>query len=52
MTTTEVPVGAKVSVSAGIGYVRWIGANPAFSAGKWVGIQLCVLHHYVFRQMN
>lgn len=42
MTTVEVPVGAKVSVSSGVGYVRWTGSNPKFSAGKWVGIELYV----------
>jgi dynactin 1 len=40
MTTPEVPLGAKVQVTAGIGHVKWIGANPKFSAGKWVGIEL------------
>nr|XP_019012815.1 dynactin 1 [Kwoniella pini CBS 10737]OCF51596.1 dynactin 1 [Kwoniella pini CBS 10737] len=40
MTTPEAPVGAKVSVTAGIGYVRWTGFNPAFAAGKWVGVEL------------
>lgn len=40
MTTPEVPLGAKVQVSAGVGYVRWTGANPKFSAGKWVGVEL------------
>ncbi|RXK41589.1 dynactin 1 [Tremella mesenterica] len=40
MTTTEVPIGAKVSVSAGIGIVRWTGSNPPFSSGKWVGVEL------------
>ena len=37
---TDVSVGFKVSVAAGIGYVRWVGSNPAFSAGKWVGVEL------------
>ncbi|WWD18419.1 hypothetical protein CI109_102869 [Kwoniella shandongensis] len=40
MTTPEVPIGAKVSVSAGIGHVRWTGSNPGFAAGKWVGVEL------------
>nr|XP_018262298.1 dynactin 1 [Kwoniella dejecticola CBS 10117]OBR84456.1 dynactin 1 [Kwoniella dejecticola CBS 10117] len=40
MTTPEAPVGAKVSVTAGIGYVRWTGSNPGFAAGKWVGVEL------------
>ncbi|KAK4685386.1 dynactin 1, partial [Tremellales sp. Uapishka_1] len=40
MTTVEVPLGAKVSVSAGIGHVRWTGINPKFSSGKWVGVEL------------
>ena len=43
MTTVEVPIGAKVLVSAGEGYIRWVGSNPKFSAGKWVGIELCVI---------
>jgi hypothetical protein len=42
MTTPEAPIGAKVQVSAGIGHVRWSGFNPAFAAGKWVGVELCV----------
>ncbi|OXG26855.1 dynactin 1 [Cryptococcus neoformans] len=40
MTSQEVPIDAKVQVSAGIGYVRWTGANPGFAAGKWVGVEL------------
>lgn len=36
----EIPLGARVAVAAGLGYVRWTGSNPAFSAGKWVGIEL------------
>ena len=40
MTSTEVPIGAKVSVTAGIGYVRWSGSNPKFSTGNWVGVEL------------
>nr|KIR89490.1 dynactin 1 [Cryptococcus tetragattii IND107] len=40
MTSHEVPIDAKVQVSAGIGYVRWTGANPGFAAGKWVGVEL------------
>ncbi|WRT67723.1 uncharacterized protein IL334_004695 [Kwoniella shivajii] len=40
MTTPEAPIGAKVQVSAGIGYVRWSGSNPPFAAGKWVGVEL------------
>ncbi|KAL7423292.1 hypothetical protein Q5752_002593 [Cryptotrichosporon argae] len=36
----EIPVGARVQVSAGVGVVRWTGSNPAFSAGKWVGVEL------------
>jgi hypothetical protein len=38
----EVTVGARVEVTAGAGIVRWMGANPAFAAGKWVGVELCV----------
>jgi dynactin 1 len=40
MNTPEIPVGAKVAVTAGVGYVRWTGVNPKFSAGRWVGIEL------------
>ncbi|ORX40158.1 dynein associated protein-domain-containing protein [Kockovaella imperatae] len=40
MTTVEAPIGAKVQVTAGVGYVRWTGANPGFAAGKWVGVEL------------
>ena len=40
MTTPEIPIGAKVQVSAGVGYARWTGSNPKFSAGKWVGVEL------------
>ncbi|WVQ80521.1 hypothetical protein IAT38_002626 [Cryptococcus sp. DSM 104549] len=40
MTSPEAPIGAKVQVSAGIGHVRWSGSNPAFAAGKWVGVEL------------
>ncbi|WVQ72856.1 hypothetical protein IAR50_002417 [Cryptococcus sp. DSM 104548] len=40
MTTPEVPVGAKVQVSVGIGHVRWTGTNPGFALGKWVGVEL------------
>ncbi|KAI9631947.1 dynein associated protein-domain-containing protein [Dioszegia hungarica] len=40
MTTPEAPIGARVQVSSGIGHVRWSGTNPAFSAGKWVGVEL------------
>ncbi|ODO01512.1 hypothetical protein I350_06332 [Cryptococcus amylolentus CBS 6273] len=40
MTTPEVPVGAKVQVSVGIGHVRWTGTNPGFAVGKWVGVEL------------
>ena len=42
MTSVEVPLGAKVQVTAGIGFVRWTGSNPKFSAGKWVGVELYV----------
>lgn len=38
----EVTVGARVEVTAGAGIVRWMGANPAFAAGKWVGVELYV----------
>lgn len=40
MTSQEVPIDTKVQVSAGVGYVRWTGANPGFAAGKWVGVEL------------
>jgi dynactin 1 len=40
MATPEIPVGAKVQVSSGIGYVRWTGANPKFATGNWVGVEL------------
>ncbi|WVQ65710.1 uncharacterized protein L199_003888 [Kwoniella botswanensis] len=40
MTTPEAPIGAKVQVAAGVGYVRWTGSNPGFAAGKWVGVEL------------
>lgn len=40
MTSSEVPIGAKVSVGAGIGHVRWTGSNPKFSPGNWVGVEL------------
>jgi dynactin 1 len=40
MTSTEVPIGAKVQVSAGLGHVRWTGSNAKFAAGKWVGVEL------------
>ncbi|WVR06294.1 hypothetical protein IAU60_003324 [Kwoniella sp. DSM 27419] len=40
MTTVEAPIGARVQVAAGIGHVRWSGSNPAFAAGKWVGVEL------------
>ena len=40
MTTVEAPIGAKVQVAAGVGYVRWSGANPKFASGKWVGVEL------------
>lgn len=42
MTTPapEIPLGARVAVAAGSGYVRWTGVNPAFSAGRWIGIEL------------
>lgn len=40
MTTMEVPIGARVQVTAGVGVVRWVGSNPPFAAGKWVGVEL------------
>lgn len=40
--TPEITVGARVEVTAGPGIVRWVGANPAFATGKWVGVELCV----------
>jgi hypothetical protein len=36
----EIPVGARVTVTAGDGVVRWTGLNPPFAAGKWVGVEL------------
>ena len=42
MTSTEVPLGAKVQVAAGLGYVRWSGSNAKFATGKWVGVELSV----------
>ncbi|KAL8277718.1 hypothetical protein RQP46_009840 [Phenoliferia psychrophenolica] len=32
-------LGTRVSVSAGVGYVRFVG-QAAFAAGKWVGVEL------------
>lgn len=40
MSAQEIPIGAKVRVNAGTGIVRWLGNDPAFAAGKWVGIEL------------
>ncbi|KAL1412932.1 hypothetical protein Q8F55_000681 [Vanrija albida] len=40
MTTPEIPLGAKVQVTAGVGTVRWAGTNPPFATGNWVGIEL------------
>jgi dynactin complex subunit len=40
MNAPDIPVGARVSVTAGTGIVRWTGVNPKFSAGRWVGIEL------------
>ncbi|GMK57406.1 hypothetical protein CspeluHIS016_0402400 [Cutaneotrichosporon spelunceum] len=37
---SDLPLGTKVRVNAGTGLVRWVGADPAFAAGKWVGIEL------------
>lgn len=42
MNTQEIQVGSKVRVNAGTGLVRWVGTDPAFAAGKWIGIELCV----------
>jgi dynactin 1 len=38
-TTTEIPIGAYVEVTAGPGYVRFCGST-SFAAGKWVGVEL------------
>lgn len=40
--TDDLLVGSRVQVSAGPGIIRWTGVNPAFAAGKWVGVELCV----------
>ncbi|WVN86516.1 uncharacterized protein L203_101680 [Cryptococcus depauperatus CBS 7841] len=40
MASQEVPIGARVQVTAGNGYVRWTGTNPGFAAGSWVGVEL------------
>lgn len=42
MTSQEVSivVGARVQVTAGIGHVRWVGSNPKFATGRWVGVEL------------
>lgn len=35
-------MGSRVRVAAGDGIVRWIGTNPEFATGKWVGVELYV----------
>jgi hypothetical protein len=37
---SDLPLGTKVRVNAGTGFVRWAGTDPAFAPGKWVGIEL------------
>ncbi|BEJ17135.1 hypothetical protein CspHIS471_0605360 [Cutaneotrichosporon sp. HIS471] len=37
---SDLPLGTKVRVNAGTGLVRWVGTEPAFAPGKWVGIEL------------
>ncbi|TXT13518.1 hypothetical protein VHUM_00885 [Vanrija humicola] len=36
----EIALGARVQVTAGVGTVRWVGTDPAFASGNWVGIEL------------
>jgi dynactin complex subunit len=36
----RIAVGARVTVSNGEGTVRWMGTNPEFAAGAWVGVEL------------
>lgn len=37
---SDLPLGTRVRVNAGTGLVRWVGTDPAFAPGKWVGIEL------------
>jgi dynactin complex subunit len=43
MSAMELSVGLHVAVTAGRGVIRWIGKDPEFSSGHWVGVELCVL---------
>ena len=38
-SSVNIPLGCRVRVAAGNGTVRFLG-QTAFSAGKWVGIEL------------
>jgi dynactin complex subunit len=33
-------VGSRVTVTNGDGIVRWMGTDPEFAAGSWVGVEL------------
>lgn len=46
MSTIDLSVGLQVQVQAGKGIVRWIGKDPEFAAGHWVGVELQVLKLY------
>lgn len=46
-STSDLILGSRVEVTAGPGILRWTGTNPAFAAGKWVGVELYVSSLFV-----
>ena len=42
MAAPRIVIGSRVNVTNGPGVVRWLGTNPEFAAGSWVGVELWV----------